>query len=815
MKSERWRRVEALFHQVVEMDEPQREAYLQAASDNDSELLREVKDLLRSYQSPDSFMEDPVFSRGLQALGSEHSDTPADELGRYRIIKKIGVGGMGEVFLAHDSVLNRQVALKLLPASLTTDPQSVRRFQQEAYAASTISHPNVAHIYEIAVQGTYHFTTMEYVEGRTLREVLNQGRLTVTEALEIALQVARALESAHASGVIHRDIKPENIMIRPDGYVKVLDFGLAKFHRVPAPDDPRQTHTATMVHTEPGLIIGSPSYMSPEQARGVDVDARTDIWSLGVVLYEMLCGFPPFKGSTTMDLIVALLREDPSPISATLRHAHPRVRKLLNRMLSKDKDLRYLTSAELVTDLCNLVGDVRWTARQSHKSTLFQGSRLAFLKHKASQVFYDPEGTTIKAPVPLFLTTVVVGIALTWCLQSFRRPAVLPKHAESEQHYQAGVEAIFRDDLYTAVYQLDQAATPDLHARSILAQARLAEVWTDLDYSDRANYELSRLVNLISLLEKYYTLSDVDALYVNAVRATISRNFRSASELYKRIVEKDQTNAIAWMDLGRSYERLDWLDEAAYSYRQAGIKNPSQASAFLRLGTVELARNNEREAITAFDRAHELYRTGNDKDGLWELLNRREILALRLGRKDEARKFDEEAARLDYFNEYQYVKHQFAMAGMFHKQEELAKGYEREARKHADSISRVGLLFHGPDQLLVNAILEIADLYMRDNDLINAQQYVLEALSIARRSDLKLGKARALYAYAQLYLHEGFPENADREFKQMLRVEFPNKEISDKNIALWRNTILDVDYDLAIGKLRNEYAGEALIIPSD
>lgn len=266
------------------------------------------------------------------------------------------------------------------------------------------------------------------------------------------------------------------------------------------------------------------------------------------------------------------------------------------------------------------------------------------------------------------------------------------------------------------------------------------------------------------------------------------------------------------MDLGRSYERLGWWDEAAHSYQQAAVRNASLASAFLRLGTVEMARNNEREANTAFDRAHELYRNADDVDGLWQLLTRRAVFAVRLGRKEEARKFEDEETRLHYFNPYQDVKREFALAGIFHKDQELAKGFESDARRRADSISRVGLLFHGPDQLLVTGILDIAALYMRDNDLVNAQPYVREALSVARRSDLKIGKAKALYAYAQLYLHEGFPENADREFKELLRVEFPNKDFSDREIALWRNTVLDVDYDLAIQRFRNDHEGAAVFL---
>jgi eukaryotic-like serine/threonine-protein kinase len=301
--SNRWRDAEAVFHRAVELHERDRTNYIRTACEGDQELSKEVYSMLRSYENSDSFLEDTVFLGGFQILQAQHEQLAGKRLGRYEIIKLIGTGGMGEVFLAHDVLLDRRVALKLLPELLTDDASRVRRFEQEAHTASTISHPNIAHIYEIGVEGNYHFTSMEFVEGLTLRQVLNQRRLSVAEALDKAVQVCSALVAAHSSGVIHRDIKPENIMIRPDGYVKVLDFGLAKRDRFVESRNPRQTQVATMVLTEPGLIVGSPAYMSPEQARGMDVDARTDIWSLGVVLYEMLCGWTPFQGATNMDFM--------------------------------------------------------------------------------------------------------------------------------------------------------------------------------------------------------------------------------------------------------------------------------------------------------------------------------------------------------------------------------------------------------------------------------------------------------------------------------------------------------------------------------
>lgn len=812
MKSDRWRRIEELFHQTLDISEIEREGYLKTACQGDSDLLREVEGLLSSYKDPGSFMEEPVVLRGFQMLSTENVGMPKGKLGRYEIIKPIGTGGMGNVFLAHDSVLDRSVALKFLSALLTNDPQRVRRFQQEAHAASTISHPNVAHIYEMGSEGNYHFTSMEYVEGHTLREVLNRSRLSVPEALDIAVQVGRALQSAHASRVIHRDIKPENIMIRPDGYVKVLDFGIAKLDRIHDRHDPRLTQIATLVHTEPGLIMGSPAYMSPEQARGVDVDERTDIWSLGVVLYEMLCGWTPFQGSTNMDLIAALLREEPAPISLPLRHAHPRLRKLLMRMLSKDKDQRYLTIAEVVNDLQTLIRDLRWNAGNK-ASSLFQGSRRAFLKHKALEAFRARESTVIRGPLPFFIMTIIVGVALTWSVRSFVGPTLLATNPESEKHYKKGVEAIFRDDFYGAAYELELAAKGAVYQHSLVTHARLAEVWAELDYSEKANYELSELAKLVPLIRIFSDVPHTESLYVNAANATVARNFRHAVFLYRQVVEKDPASAIAWMDLGRSYERLGWWKEAAYSYRQASSKDPSLASPFLRLGIMEGARKNEQEANAAFDRAQHLYSIANDAAGSWEVFNQRIILANQMGRKEEARNFEEQVFRSGYSNQYQHVKRNFSLARIFQGEVQRAKVLESEARKQAESISRTGLLFRGPDQLLVNGLLDLGLSYLRQNDLIRAQSYIIEAESIARRSDLKIGTAKALYAQAQQRLHEGFPVKADEYLKMVLRIEMPHGNFSDRTISLWRNTIFGRDYNAAIDELKKTVEhGDALIL---
>src|SRR5436190_7707089 len=240
---------------------------------------------------------------------------PGAKLGRYEIISPLGAGGMGEVYLAHDSTLDRKVALKVLPESVALDRNRMQRFVQEAKAASALNHPNIITIHEIGTEPGAHFMVTEFIEGKNLRHHLRKP-MTMLEAIDIAIQVASALTTAHAAGIIHRDIKPENIMLRQDGIVKVLDFGLAKLTerwRIDEVDE--EAATKAMVETEPGVVMGTTAYMSPEQARAQETDTRTDIWSLGVVLYEMITGRGPFKSSTASDTSAAILKTDPPALS--------------------------------------------------------------------------------------------------------------------------------------------------------------------------------------------------------------------------------------------------------------------------------------------------------------------------------------------------------------------------------------------------------------------------------------------------------------------------------------------------------------------
>ncbi len=279
-------------------------------------------------------------------------------IARYRVLNKIGAGGMGEVYLAEDSSLGRKVAIKVLPEQFTKDADRVRRFEQEAKSASSLNHPNIITIYEVgkiqADDGELNFIATEFIEGETLRQQMNDDQLNLVDALDVVVQAASALQAAHSVGIAHRDIKPENIMVRPDGYAKILDFGLAKLTEQASTGDlaaDQEAVTKSLLETQPGMVIGTVSYMSPEQARGQRVDGRTDIFSLGIVLYELICKRRPFTGATTSDMIAALLVSEPPKLSAQLPNVPLDLERIVSRMLVKDRELRYQTAQEVLADL--------------------------------------------------------------------------------------------------------------------------------------------------------------------------------------------------------------------------------------------------------------------------------------------------------------------------------------------------------------------------------------------------------------------------------------------------------------------------------
>jgi len=351
---ESWKRIKEIFQSAQELTPAERPDFLDEACGDDQSLREEVEALLTADSSNETFLSAPAYEFAAGILAGEGSEfSPGQKIGRYEILCLLGSGGMGQIYLAEDKELNRKIAVKLISPQFANENRRVRRFEQEARAASALNHPNICVIHEIGTTETgRHFIAMEFIQGITLREQLSRGALSVRKALNIAIQVATALASAHASRIVHRDIKPENIMLRPDGYVKVLDFGLAKLTEIVPGQNP-PSGVSTNVRTETGMLMGTVKYMSPEQLREAKVDERADIWSLGVVLYEMLTGVTPFEARTTNETVAAILAPQQTPLR--FPNGIPReLQDTITKALEKERDARYQTITKFATDLRKL-----------------------------------------------------------------------------------------------------------------------------------------------------------------------------------------------------------------------------------------------------------------------------------------------------------------------------------------------------------------------------------------------------------------------------------------------------------------------------
>src|SRR5437660_7391605 len=353
MTPERYQQIDQIFQAALGLDPEQCAAYLDKTCTGDEKLRQEVESLITSDQGGLSFIDEPAFEMAARILASDEPALAAgDHIDRYEVVSLLGSGGMGEVYLAHDEKLDRRIALKLLPSHFTTNEDRLRRFQQEARAASALNHPNIITIHELGEVDGQQFIATEFVESETLRERLKCGPLNLPETLDIAIQIAGALAAAHKARIVHRDIKPENIMLRLDGYLKVLDFGLAKLTEEHKPTT--QVQAAENVNVSSGLLMGTVKYMSPEQAQGLQVDARSDIFSFGVVLYEMLTGRAPFKGEDTSRLVRSILKDQPRRLTEYALDAPEELQRIISKALSKNRAKRYHTAEDLLVDLKTL-----------------------------------------------------------------------------------------------------------------------------------------------------------------------------------------------------------------------------------------------------------------------------------------------------------------------------------------------------------------------------------------------------------------------------------------------------------------------------
>jgi serine/threonine protein kinase/Flp pilus assembly protein TadD len=450
MKAARWKKVIDLFQSALACAPDERAAFLDETCHGDEGMRREVESLLTSHERAENFIEVPAFEVAPELATTDSGGPLVGKLiGHYRIESLIGIGGMGEVYLARDEGLGRKAALKLLPDSLTRDEMQLSRFKNEARTASALNHPNILTVYEIGAEGNVQFIATEFIEGVTLRVALAAGKMSAHKALEIAVQVASALAAAHDAGVVHRDIKPENIMLRPDGYAKVLDFGIAKLTERRLASDDRSIETTALLQTRPGLVLGTAHYMSPEQARGQKVDARSDIWSLGVVLYEMVAGSPPFRGETPSDCIASILTKEPPPLSGILQDFPLKLESILQKALRKKSDERYQTISEILADLRILKGELE--AERSLTQTKARAESIV------SKIKRHKHGVLVT-----LVAALLAGVAVAWfffffvpaALTNEKSIAVLPFENLSEDKSNAYFADGIQDEILTRLSKI-------------------------------------------------------------------------------------------------------------------------------------------------------------------------------------------------------------------------------------------------------------------------------------------------------------------------------------------------------------------------
>lgn len=396
MTPERWQQIKEVFNSALEYEPAQRLSFLSEACDHDAALREEVESLLAAHEKDGSFIDSPAYNMAhdfeeLVAL------EPGRVVGSYEVDSLIDRGGMGEVYLAHDTRLRRKVALKLLPASFKNDESRLQRFEHEARVASALNHPNIIVIYEVFESDATLMMATEFVDGVTLRQHLTSGPPGLNEVLHISIQIADALDAAHKAGIVHRDIKPENIMIRPDGYVKVLDFGLAKLSEEASPGTAAEAPTI-QVRTSAGIVIGTAGYMSPEQARGLPVDSRSDIFSLGAVIYEMLARRKPFEGETPSDTLASILRTEPPPLSHTNAGIPSELTRIVTKCLKKDREERYQVVKDLWLDLKALKQELEFqnVMRGSEAPELTRASSVA---RKPTTIQSQPQTTVQRSGI--------------------------------------------------------------------------------------------------------------------------------------------------------------------------------------------------------------------------------------------------------------------------------------------------------------------------------------------------------------------------------------------------------------------------------
>src|SRR6266850_3666301 len=672
-------------------------------------------------------------------------------ISHYRIVEKLGEGGMGVVYVAEDTLLGRRVAIKTLTAARGLGEQHFRsRFLREARAISKLSHPHIATIYDYGETGDGQpYIVMELVKGKTLIDLMLGETLTVPRAIEIVKQVAEALAEAHRNGIVHRDIKPSNIAINERGNVKVLDFGLAKQIDI-SPSDP-EAQTRLNTQTREGVIVGTPMYLSPEQALGLDVDARSDLFSLGGLLYECIAGRPAFAGKTAADICAKVIRDDPPPPSQFNPNIPAELDRIALKALAKKPEARFQTADEMIAALDSAQAQERTNGSDRTVTRLMSpapGTHPTGALATFSDIFKRPRLSVGYVAAGLLIVAAIV-LGIWW----WKRPKLHVPPAEAQKLYDTGTIAIRNGSFFQASKALRLALDSD--DQFALAHARLAEAWTELDYIDKAKDEMLRVAEL--RLPGRTLFTPVDTLYLDAITAIVRRDFAHAIEDYSEVTRSHSDQPEVYVDLGRAYEKNNQLAKAIGSYVQATSRDSQNAAAFLRLGVLYGRQHNSDGSKTAFDKADVIYQSLGNVEGRTEVAFQRGVLLNDIAGKVEEANTQLETARemaKVVNNQYQQIRILFQLSSVSFKsgKTDQAEQYARDAIELAQA--------NQMETLIARGSIDLGYTYYLRGDYANAERNFQQGLEFAKRFGARQNEARAQLSLASLYMQRGEADKA-------------------------------------------------------
>ncbi|MDQ3653252.1 MAG: protein kinase [Acidobacteriota bacterium] len=719
-------------------------------------------------------------------------------ISHYRITDKLGEGGMGVVYVAEDVRLRRRVAVKF--SNVGGDEQGYRaRFLREARAISALSHPHIATVYDYGeTDEGQPFIVMEFVSGSNLCEVLREGSLTLQRGVGIVAEVAEALAEAHRYGIIHRDIKPSNVMINHRQEVKVLDFGLAKQVEGEGGYSDIEAPTLMASQTRSNAVIGTLLYLSPEQAIAAPVDARSDLFALGAVLYECVAGRPAFSGVNPIEVCAQILHVDPPPPSRFNSLVTPELDRITLKALAKRPEHRYQSARELVADL----HAVRETLNNIEQVVTQRISPAAHTPRISALTSFS---STLRRPrfsVFFLAAMLALVVSAVWGISRLWRPDPYRPSPEAARWYQKGEGALRDGTYYTASRALESAVKSD--DGYALAHARLAEAWMELDYADRASQEIARARSLAPDLSR---LSPLEALHLQAINDTVIRKFADAIISYREILRRapEAEKAYAHLDLGRTYEKNEEVGKAMENYIAATVRNPESAAAFLRLGILNGRQQNPAGAAGMFDKAEKLYQDFSNFEGVTEVYYQRGLLYKQNGELAKARDQSQRAlaiAQTTTNNRFQQINALLQLSNV--SLGEGNTGQAQQLAKEAVDLARAERM----ENLATNGLIDLGNSFLYRNQIAEAEGYFRQALELASRDHGRLNKAKALLSLGKLHYQQDAPVEARSYAEQSLPLFEKGGYLTESSQALkviGYTNVMKGDYDAALQAFQQQH----------